>query len=273
MTTTEQQTVHLHVEDTGGEGRPVILIHGWPMSGKAWERQVPALAAAGHRVITYDRRGFGQSDKPEGGYVYDTLADDLARLIEERDLHDVTLVGFSMGGGEVARYVSRHGEARLRGVVFAAAVPPFLLHTPDNPDGPLTEDAAQGMEAGLRADRAIFFDGFTQGFFSANGTLKVSEEDRQKAIALCQQSSQTAALGCMEAFGTTDFRADLPQITVPALIIHGDADAIVPLEGSGALTHAAIPGSELVVLHDAPHGCNASHAEAFNAALLAFLAR
>lgn len=268
---TAEPSVHLHVEDTGGDGRPVILIHGWPLSGASWEKQVPALTEAGHRVITYDRRGFGHSDKPAGGYDYDTLADDLARLIEERDLRDITLVGFSMGGGEVARYVGNHGEERLRGVVFAAAVPPYLMKTDDNPDGPLTEEAAADMEAGLRSDREFFFDGFTREFFSANGVLKVSEEDRQKAIALCLQSDQTAALGCMKAFGTTDFRGDLNLVTVPTLVIHGDANSIVPLEGSGALTHAAISGSRLVVLPDAPHGCNVSDADAFNDALVDFL--
>lgn len=268
---TAEPSVHLHVEDTGGDGRPVISIHGWPLSGASWEKQVPALTEAGHRVITYDRRGFGHSDKPAGGYDYDTLADDLARLIEERDLRDITLVGFSMGGGEVARYVGNHGEERLRGVVFAAAVPPYLMKTDDNPDGPLTEEAAADMEAGLRSDREFFFDGFTREFFSANGVLKVSEEDRQKAIALCLQSDQTAALGCMKAFGTTDFRGDLNLVTVPTLVIHGDADLIVPLEGSGALTHAAISGSRLVVLPDAPHGCNVSDADAFNDALVDFL--
>lgn len=268
---TAEPSVHLHVEDTGGDGHPVILIHGWPLSGASWEKQVPALTEAGHRVITYDRRGFGHSDKPAGGYDYDTLADDLARLIEERDLRDITLVGFSMGGGEVARYVGNHGEERLRGVVFAAAVPPYLMKTDDNPDGPLTEEAAADMEAGLRSDRKSFFDGFTREFFSANGVLKVSEEDRQKAIALCLQSDQTAALGCMKAFGTTDFRGDLNLVTVPTLVIHGDADSIVPLEGSGALTHAAISGSRLVVLPDAPHGCNVSDADAFNDALVDFL--
>lgn len=269
--TATADTVRLHVEDSGGDGRPVILIHGWPLSGAAWEKQVPALTEAGYRVITYDRRGFGQSEKPESGYRYDTLAADLARLIEDRGLRDVTLVGFSMGGGEVARYVANHGEGRLHSIVFAAAVPPFLMKTDDNPDGPLTGDAAKQMEDGLRADRETFFDGFTRMFFSANGVLEVSEEDRQKAIALAKQSSQTAALGCMEAFGTTDFRADLARVTVPTLVIHGDADAIVPLESSGALTHERVPGSELVVIAGGPHGLNVSHPDAFNAALLAFL--
>lgn len=265
--------VRLHVEDSGGEGRPVVLIHGWPLSAESWKAQVGPLRDAGYRVVAYDRRGFGRSDKPADGYDYDTLADDLAGILESRDLRDVSLVGFSMGGGEVARYIARHGEDRLHGVVFAAAVPPYLMKTDDNPDGPLTKDKAKEMENGLKADRETFFDGFTKDFFSANGTLKVTEAQRQEAIALCLQSDQTAALGCMQAFATTDFRNDLAKVTVPTLVLHGDADATVPFEGSGKRTHEAIAGSELVVVKDAPHGFNVSHAEQFNQALLTFLAK
>ncbi|MDQ7307850.1 alpha/beta hydrolase [Stenotrophomonas sp. Sm3119] len=265
--------VRLHVEDTGGDGRPVILIHGWPLSADAWKTQVSILRDAQHRVISYDRRGFGRSDKPAEGYDYDTLAADLAGVIEERDLRDVTLVGFSMGGGEVARYVANHGQERLQSVVFAAAVPPYLLRGEDNPEGPLTQDKADEMRSGLEKDREAFFDGFTRDFFSANGQLMVSEETRQAAIALCHQSDQTAALGCMKAFANTDFREDLKKITVPTLILHGDSDAIVPFEGSGQRTHRAIPGSEVVILEGAPHGCNTSHADRFNLALLNFLKR
>ncbi|ETX26816.1 alpha/beta fold hydrolase [Roseivivax isoporae] len=263
--------VQLHIEDSGGSGRPVVLIHGWPLSGAAWEKQVPTLRSEGYRVITYDRRGFGRSEKPASGFDYDTLSDDLASVLDDLDLRDATIVGFSMGGGEVARYLGRHGEARVRSAVFAAAVPPYLMKSDDNPDGPLTGDVAAEMEAGLKTDRDTFFDGFTRDFFSAGGDLKVSEEDRRKAIELCHQSDQAAALGCMEAFGTTDFRADLAKITVPVLVLHGDADGIVPLEGSGARTHEAVANSTLETLPGAPHGCNVSHADAFNQALLAFL--
>lgn len=267
-------SVKLHIESAGpAEGRPVILIHGWPLSGKAWAHQVPALAEAGFRVITYDRRGFGQSEKPASGFDYDTLAQDLADLMESHDLRDASLVGFSMGGGEVARYIANHGESRLRSVVFASAVPPFLMKSDDNPEGPLTEDAAQEMEDGLRADRDAFFDQFTRDFFSADGALKVSEDERQKAIALCKQSDQAAALGCMEAFGTTDFREDLKKVSLPTLVLHGDSDGIVPFEGSGARTKAAIHGSQLALIEGGPHGVNVSHAEAFNAALIGFLSR
>ncbi len=272
--TTDKGLIHdvtLHVEDSGGEGRPVVLIHGWPLSGAAWSDQVPALLAEGYRVVTYDRRGFGRSDKPRGGYDYDTLSDDLAGVMEQLDLHDATLVGFSMGGGEVARYVSRHGQERLHSVVFASAVPPYLLKTDDNPDGPLTEEAAAEMTSGLEDDREAFFDDFTTQFFSVDGELKVTEDQRRQALDLCLQSDQRAALGCMEAFGTTDFRDDLPAVTVPTLVLHGDGDGTVPFEGSGRRTHEAIAQSELVVLEGAPHGCNVSHAAEFNEALVAFL--
>lgn len=262
----------VHVDDSGGSGRPVVLIHGWPLSGESWSEQLAPLRAAGHRVVSYDRRGFGRSDKPSKGYDYDTLADDLHGVLTELDLRDVTLVGFSMGGGEVARYITRHGEDRLHSVVLAAAVPPYLMQSEDNPDGPLTSEAAQEMTQGLEQDRDGFFDEFTTAFFSAGGELKVTEAQRQEAIRMCQQSDQTAALGCMEAFGTTDFRDDLTTITVPTLVIHGDSDATVPFEGSGKRTHQAVTHSELVVLEGAPHGCNVSHADQFNEALVRFLA-
>lgn len=264
-------SIRLHIEDTGGTGRPVILIHGWPLSAEAWSAQVPLLKDAGYRVISYDRRGFGRSDKPADGYDYDTLAADLGRLIDERDLRDLTLVGFSMGGGEVARYIAKYGQERLHSVVFASAVPPYLLKTGDNPDGPLPQEKADEMRAGLEKDREAFFEGFTRDFFSANGKLMVTEEQRQAAISLCHQSDQTAALGCMKAFATTDFRDDLRKVTVPTLVLHGDSDATVPFKGSGKRTHEAIAGSEVVVLENAPHGCNTSHTEPFNLALLDFL--
>ncbi|MCW1777682.1 alpha/beta hydrolase [Pantoea ananatis] len=157
--------VRLHVEDTGGAGRPVILIHGWPLSAEAWKDQVGPLQQAGYRVIAYDRRGFGRSEKPADGYEYDTLADDLAGIIEDKQLREAVLVGFSMGGGEVARYVARHGTEKLAAVVFASAVPPYMLKTDDNPEGPLSKE--QALEQGLKASRETFFDDFTRGFFSA----------------------------------------------------------------------------------------------------------
>ena len=268
-----QDQTQLHVEDTGGHGRPVVLIHGWPLSGESWADQVPALTDAGYRVVSYDRRGFGRSDKPAAGFDYDVLAGDLKCVLDELELTDATLVGFSMGGGEVARYIAVYGEERLHSVVFASAVPPFLLKSDDNPDGPLTEEAAGGMKSGLEQDRDAFFDEFTTAFFSAGDDLKVTEEQRQEAIRMCHQSDQAAALGTMAAFGTTDFRDDLPKVTVPALVIHGDSDGTVPFEGSGKRTHEAIDGSELVLVEGAPHGLNTSHASDFNRALLEFLDR
>jgi non-heme chloroperoxidase len=261
---------NLHVIDSGGEGRPVVLIHGWPLSGESWKKQVPALKEAGYRVVTYDRRGFGKSD-PGDGYDYDRLTDDLSNVIDDLGLEDVTLVGFSMGGGEVARYVARYGEQKLHSVVFAAAVPPYLPQTDDNPDGPLDDATAQQFEDGINSNRDAFFDRFATMFYSAGDDLLVDEDTRQEAIALAQQSDDEAAKGCMVAFSTTDFRDDLTKVTVPTLVIHGDSDGIVPFEGSGQRTHEAIEGSEVVVLEGAPHGCNVSHAEEFNRALVAFL--
>ena len=261
---------NLKVHDSAGDGRPVVLIHGWPLSSKSWSEQTPALKEAGYRVVSYDRRGFGESD-PGDSYDYDVLAGDLDNILTDLDLTDVTLVGFSMGGGEVARFVSKYGEDRLHSVVFAAAVPPYLLKSDDNPDGPLTEEAADEMRSGLEKDRDAFFDDFTTQFFSAGDELKVSDEQKADAVALCRLSDREAALGCMQAFGTTDFRNDLERITVPTLVIHGDSDGIVPLEGSGQRTHDIVDGSELVVVEDAPHGFNVSHAEEFNSALLEFL--
>ncbi len=264
------QDLKVHVVAEAGAGRPVVLIHGWPLSGESWSAQVMPLKDAGYKVVTYDRRGFGKSD-PGDKYDYDALSDDLDNVLSDLDLTDVTLVGFSMGGGEVARYVSRHGEDRLHSVVFAAAVPPALMKSEDNPDGPLTEDAAEEMRAGLEKDRDAFFEDFMKAFFTAGDELKVSEEQREDAVKLCQQSNQEAALGCMEAFATTDFREDLKKIDVPVLVIHGDSDGIVPFEGSGKRTHESIEGSDLVLVEGAPHGLNVSHAEEFNAALLEFL--
>ena len=267
--------VSVHVTDTGGEGRPVVLIHGWPLSGASWSEQTDQFKDAGYRVITYDRRGFGESDKPKTGYSYDTLADDLHGLIEALDLHDISLVGFSMGGGEVARYIEKYGEGEIHSVVFAAAVPPKLMKTPDNPDGPLEMSKAAEMTAGLTADEDAFYDEFTKQFFSANadGNILVTEQQRKDALALTKQADKIAALEAMQSFALTDFREDLTRITVPTLVIHGDSDGIVPFEGSGKRTHEAIPHSELHIILGGPHGINVSHADEFNDVILTFLAK
>ncbi|MFC7492565.1 MULTISPECIES: alpha/beta fold hydrolase [unclassified Knoellia] len=271
MTDAPSTTPTLHHEDTGGDGRPVVLIHGWPLSGASWKDTVPALVAAGLRVITYDRRGFGQSaPATDGRYDYDTLTSDLAGLIEELDLTDLSLVGFSMGGGEVARYVGTHGEDRLHSIAFAGAIPPWLIKSDDNPDGGLPRAEAEKMQAGLRADREGFLDEFTTNFFSAGGELKVTEEQRREALELAAQADLDAAEACIASW-LEDFTDDLARVTVPTLVIHGDSDAIVPIEVSGQRTHEQVAGSELVTIKDGPHGINTSHKEAFNAALVRFL--
>jgi pimeloyl-ACP methyl ester carboxylesterase len=269
--------VELYHEDHG-TGRPVVLIHGWPLSGRSWEAQVGPLVEAGHRVVTYDRRGFGASSQPWTGYDYDTFAADLDALLTALDLTDVTLVGFSMGGGEVVRYLSRHGAARVRSAVLAAAVPPYLYKSADNPDGGLDDATIEQFQQGVRTDRLAFLDGFTKDFFTPGGNslLKgpaVSEAQRQYALQIAAFASPKGTLDCITAFGRTDFRADVAAITVPTLVIHGDSDAIVPLEVSGKRSHEAIAGSELVVVEGGPHGVNATHPEQFNRALLDFLAR
>ena len=271
------QPVELYYEDHG-TGRPVVLIHGWPLSGRSWEAQVGPLVGAGHRVVTYDRRGFGASSQPWTGYDYDTFAADLDALLTALDLTDVTLVGFSMGGGEVVRYLSRHGAARVRSAVLAAAVPPYLYKSADNPDGGLDDATIEQFQQGVRTDRPAFLDGFTKDFFTPGGNslLKgpaVSEAQRQYALQIAAFASPKGTLDCIAAFGRTDFRPDVAAVTVPTLVIHGDSDAIVPFEVSGKRSHEAIAGSELVVVEGGPHGVNASHPEQFNRALLDFLAR
>ena len=264
--------VELHYEDHG-TGKPVVLIHGWPLSGRTWENQVPALVEAGYRVISYDRRGFGNSSQPWGGYDYDTFAADLNALMEHLDLHDATLVGFSMGGGEVVRYIGTYGTDRVAKAVLASSVPPYLFKSEDNPEGGLDDSTIGGFEAGVKGDRIAFLDTFMTGFFSASGQLKVSEPQRDYARDIAAFASPKGTLDCIAAFGRTDFRGDVARVTVPTLVIHGDSDAIVPFEVSGRRSAELIAGSELVVIKDGPHGINASHAEEFNQALLAFLAR
>ncbi len=264
--------IELHYEDYGA-GRPVVLIHGWPLSGRSWESQVTALVEAGYRVITYDRRGFGDSSQPWTGYDYDTFAADLDTLLRDLDLREVTLVGFSMGGGEVARYLRVYGDGRVAKVVFASAVPPYLHKSDDNPAGALDDGAIAGFQADLKSDRLAFLDQFTSAFFSADGELKVSEAQREYTRQIAAFASPKGTLECVAAFGRTDFRRDLEKVAVPTLVIHGDSDAVVPFEASGKRTVDAIDGSELIVIEGGPHAINASHAEEFNRALLDFLAR
>ena len=266
-----KQPIELHYEDVGS-GSPVVLIHGWPLSGRSWEAQVPALVAAGHRVVTYDRRGFGASSQPWTGYDYDTFASDLDGLLTHLDLTDAALVGFSMGGGEVARYIASYGTGRVGKAVFAGAVPPYLYKSGDNPEGGLDDAAISQFEDAVKSDRLAFLESFSRNFFSVDGKLMVSEAQRAYAVQIASFASPKGTLDCIGAFARTDFRDDLKKIDVPTLVIHGDADAIVPLGVSGARTHEAVRGSVLEVIEGAPHGFNATHAAEFNARLIGFLA-
>lgn len=266
--------LELHYTDQGS-GAPVVLIHGWPLSGRSWEKQVPALVEAGHRVITYDRRGFGQSSQPWDGYDYDTFADDLHALLVHLDLREATLVGFSMGGGEVVRYIAKHGTDRVVRAVLAAAVPPYLYKSDDNPDGGLDDATIEQFQGGVTGDRIAFLDGFTTNFFAAGDrTDLISEPSRVYHRTIAEFASPKGTLDCIAAFGRTDFRGDVQKVSdagIPTLVIHGDADAIVPFEVSGKRSHESIEGSQLVLIEGGPHGLNATHPEEFNAALLDFL--
>ncbi|MBA2446369.1 MAG: alpha/beta hydrolase [Nocardioidaceae bacterium] len=264
--------VEIHYQGYGA-GKPVVLIHGWPLSGRSWENQIPALVEAGYRVITYDRRGFGDSSQPWEGYDYGTFAADLDALMQHLDLREATLVGFSMGGGEVVRYLGTYGSDRVTKAVLAAAVPPYLYKSEDNPEGGLDDETIGGFQSAVTSDRLAFLDQFTTNFFSADGDLKVSEPQREYARNIAAFASPKATLDCIAAFARTDFRGDLEKVTVPTLVIHGDSDVIVPFEFSGKRSAGAIANSELVLVKGAPHGFNASHASEFNAALLDFLGR
>jgi non-heme chloroperoxidase len=264
-------SIDLYYEDHGS-GEPIVLIHGWPLSGRSWEKQVPALVETGYRIITYDRRGFGKSSQPFGGYDYDTFAADLDALLAHLDLRNATLIGFSMGGGEVARYIGRYGTDRVAKAVLAAAVPPYLYQSDENPEGGLDDATIQQFQDGVRTDRIAFLDGFTTDFFAAGDKYDlISEPSRLYHREIAEFASPKGTLDCIAAFSYTDFRDDLAKIDVPTLVIHGDSDAIVPFEVSGKRSHEAIADSSLVLIEGAPHGFNATHAEQFNRALLDFL--
>jgi non-heme chloroperoxidase len=270
LTTTDNQTIYF---EDHGSGRVVVLIHGWPLSGRSWEPQLAPLVDAGHRVITYDRRGFGASSQPWDGYDYDTLAGDLNQLLATLDVHDATLVGFSMGGGEVARYLGRYGDERIHSAVFVSAVPPYLYKSDDNPDGGLDDATIEQFQQGVRGDRIAFIEGFVDAFLAAGDRHDlVSDAQKRYLVQIASFASAKGTLDCINAFGRTDFRGDLAKITVPTLVVHGDSDAIVPFEVSGKRTHQTISSSQLVIIAGGPHGLNATHASQFNAGLLEFLA-
>lgn len=263
--------IELNVYDSGGTGRPVVLIHGWPLNGHSWKPQKSVLEAAGHRVIAFDRRGFGESDKPIGGYDYDTMAGDVDAIMNHLELEDAVLVGFSMGGGEVARYVGRFGTDRLAALVFASAVPPFLQKTADNTDGGLGDEDIEGMKKQLMADREAFFGDFAENFYTANGTVTVDTAVLDTWKERASQADLNAAVSCIDAFSRTDFRDDLAEIDIPTLVIHGGADEIVPPEVSGKRTADTVADAKLVMIDGGPHGVLDSHTDEFNSALLDFL--
>lgn len=268
--TTGSPATDIYYQDIG-QGQPVVLIHGWPLSHRMWESQVNALTEAGYRCVAYDRRGFGESEKPAGGYDYDTLATDLHDLIVALDLRDAVIAGFSMGGGEVARYFGRFGGDRVSKAMLLGAVPPFLLKTADNPDG-VDGQVFDGMLAGVRQDRIGFLDGFVKQFYNLDDNpTAVSEDFLRYNKAIAWLASPLATQQCIVAFGTTDFRPDMAKIGVPTLVVHGDADRIVPLEVSGQKAADMISTSRLEVIAGAPHGLTATHADQLNRVMLDFL--
>ena len=276
--------ISIHYEDHGA-GQPVVLIHGYPLSGRAWDRQVPALLEAGYRVITYDRRGFGASSQPATGYDYDTFAADLHALLEHLDLRDAVLAGHSMGTGEVTRYLARYGSGDHRGLqlghhrprvakaVLISPIPPYLLQAPDNPDG-VPQALFDGFAAAARADTPAWMKGFLDTFYNIDtlrGTL-VSDQAFQASWNLAVTASAAAAVACIATW-TTDFRADLPEIDVPVLVIHGDADQVLPLDKTSQRLPGLIKDVQLTVVEGGPHAIPWTHAAQVNTALLDFLRR
>src|SRR5271154_5742304 len=270
--TENTSTIEIHYEDHG-KGQPVILIHGYPLNGTSWEKQTAALLNAGLRVITYDRRGFGKSSQPATGYNYDTFAEDLHKLITHLELHDFSLVGFSMGGGEVVRYIGKYGSKDVSKAVIISGVPPFLLKTPDNPEG-VDESVFDGIEKAVIADRYAFFTEFFKNFYNTDVYLnkRVSEQAVQASWNVAASSSPAASLAWVATWHE-DFRKDLSKIDVPALVLHGDADRILPINAAGARTGKLIKGARLVVVKDGPHCITWTHADEVNAELLNFLGK
>ena len=264
------EDINLYYEDHGS-GDPVVLIHGYPLNGASWEKQVAALLAAGHRVITYDRRGFGKSSQPVSGYNYDTFAQDLRKLVTQLKLTNFSLVGFSMGGGEVARYLGKYGSKGVKKAVIVGGIPPYLLKTADNPEG-LDAGVFEGIQRAIATDRYAFFAEFFKNFYNTDENLgkRVSEQVVQASWTVAAGASATASLACVSAWHE-DFRKDLEKINVPTLVLHGDADRIVPINASGARTAKLIKGARLAVVKGGPHAITWTHAEEVNRELVSFL--
>ncbi|MET0371235.1 MAG: alpha/beta hydrolase [Sphingobium sp.] len=265
-----REGAHIHYKVVGS-GPSVVLIHGWPLTGDMWEYQTVALVEAGFQVITYDRRGFGQSSHPATGYDYDRFADDLADLIEKLDVPQVALVGFSMGGGEIARYLTRHGAAKVSRAALVASVVPYLLKTDDNPDGAPLE-VFEGMKADIRKDRFAFLQSFAKAFYGVGIISRpVSQGVLDWSFQLAVMASPIATTACVDAFGYTDFRPDLPSFTIPTLVIHGTADATVPIDPAGRAAASGIAGAQLIEYDGEPHGLFATAPDRLNTDLIDFL--
>lgn len=262
--------IKLAYEDYG-EGQPVILIHGWPLSHSMWEYQVEKIVDAGFRCISYDRRGFGDSDKPWEGYDYDTLASDLNDVITELGLSNTIMVGFSMGGGEVARFIGKYGTANIEKAALISAVTPFMLKTDDNPDG-LEKEVFEGFKKEIRKDRAGFLAGFGDKFYNfSKNKDRISEDQKHYDWSIACKASAKATLDCIDSFGLTDFREDLKSFDVPTLIVHGDDDEIVPMDIAGKKTKDLIKNNTFEIIKGAPHGLVMTHKKEFNEILLRFL--
>ena len=262
--------VELYYEDHGA-GRPVVLVHGFPLSGRAWERQERALIAAGHRVITYDRRGFGKSARPAAGYDYDTFAADLDKLVTALDLREFDIAGHSMGGGEIARYLGTYGTDRVRRAVIISGIPPYLLKTDQTPQG-VPQEVFDQIAGALATDRFAYFTEWNKNFFNTDQNLgtRISAEVVQDAWNTAVSASPAGTVASVATW-PTDFRDDLPKIDIPVLVMHGTADRILPIEACGPRTHELIKGSDFVAIDGADHGLCWTHAEEVNAHLVPFL--
>jgi pimeloyl-ACP methyl ester carboxylesterase len=262
--------IDIYYEDHG-VGRPVVLIHGFPLSGRSWEKQISPLIESGHRVIVYDRRGFGRSSQTIAGYDYDIFSEDLRKLIKHLDLKHPSLVGFSMGAGEVARYISRYGSSNVDRAVFISGITPYLMQSEENPAG-LSAEVRSRIEGEIKRERLSFLTGFLENMYNADLLLgsRLSEEELRYSWSIASMASPYASLKCVGLWWT-DFRGCVTRIDVPTLIIHGDSDRTVPLEGSSRLLHRSIRGSRLAVIEGAPHGLLATHADKVSSLLVDFL--
>lgn len=268
--------INLFYEDLGS-GQPVVMIHGFPLNGQSWEKQTSALVSAGYRVITYDRRGFGDSSKPSSGYDYDTFTEDLNQLMTKLDLNDAVLIGFSMGTGEVTRYLGKYGSERVSKAILIGVIPPFLLKTDDNPEG-VDKQVFEDIKAAIVQDRPSYFTDFFKNFFNTDklsgnvvfGENRITEEALQMSFNVAVRASAIATLDCVDTW-LTDFREDAKNIDVPTLIIHGDADRILPFDSTAKRLPDFIKNSRLVIIENGPHAINWTHADQVNPEILRFL--